>query len=205
MLQRGVRPGALERLPRVVAKGPSRRRQDETANLRARPLVQALVDGVVLTVDRQNGNTPPAGGRGHERAGHDEHLLIGDRNRFLRLDRRQDGFEPGGPCRRADDDVRRRMRWQPRQGLPHRHRQRRANSLRTPIGAGRCSRRRPWRRRRDGTARPAPPAARHCRLPPARQPSGGSDGHRPRRGRCGRSIRWSRGWRHSSRQLCRYT
>ena len=42
---------------------------------------------------------------GHERARHDQHFLVGQRDRLARLDRGQHRLEPRGARGRADHDV----------------------------------------------------------------------------------------------------
>src|SRR4029453_10868353 len=55
---------------------------------------QALEDGAVLGVDRQQLHAPRPRRGGHERAGHDQRLLVGKGDRAPGLDRRPGGQEP---------------------------------------------------------------------------------------------------------------
>ena len=64
------------------------------------------MDGVMFAVDRKNG-TPRATRRcRHERAGHDEHFLVRQRDRLPGVDRREHRFERRRTGRGANDDVR---------------------------------------------------------------------------------------------------
>ena len=49
---------------------------------------EALEDGAVLGVDRQELHTARPGGRRHQTAGHHERLFVGERDCPARLDRR---------------------------------------------------------------------------------------------------------------------
>ena len=63
------------------------------------------MDGVVLAVDRKNGDAARARGRGHERAGHHEHFLVRERDGLAGVDRGKHRLERVGARRGADDDV----------------------------------------------------------------------------------------------------
>ena len=145
--------------------------------------VQALVDRVVLAVDRQHRDAAPPRRRHHHRARHDEDFLVGERDRLARLDRREDGVERGRAGRGEQHDVGVGMRRdldqalgpaaRPRAPIATAGTSRTCSASRAGIAAGRERRRRAARR----DARRRPPA------------------------RSGRSIRSSRGWRCLSCQL----
>ena len=90
---------------REVAKRSARRGENQPPDLAPVTAVQALVDGVVLAVDRENRHAAAARGLRHQRARHDQHFLVGERDRLARFDRREHGLEASGPGRRADHDV----------------------------------------------------------------------------------------------------
>jgi hypothetical protein len=60
-------------------------------HLRAVVAHETLEDRAVLGVHRQERHAPRAGGRGHEGPRHDERLLVGERHRLPRPDRRHGG------------------------------------------------------------------------------------------------------------------
>ena len=105
MAQRIFRLDAGERRDRHLTERSARRRQDDASNLLAPPPVEALMDGVVLAVDRKDGDAARTRGRGHERACHHQHFLVGERDGFAGVDRGKDGLERVGPRRCADHDV----------------------------------------------------------------------------------------------------
>ena len=78
-------------LRRPRAKGPAARRENQAANMPRVATFEALENGIVLAVDRQDAPTM-APGRGHDHlAGHDEHLFAGQSNVLPRLKRRERG------------------------------------------------------------------------------------------------------------------
>ena len=89
----------------AVAERSARRRQDQPPDLAAVAAVQALVNRVVLAVDRQDGDAAPARGGDDQRAGHHEHFLVRERDGLAALDRRQHRLEAGGAGRGAEHDV----------------------------------------------------------------------------------------------------
>ena len=117
--------------------------------------------------------TPRAArGLGDERARHDQHFLVGERDGLAGLDRREHGLEAAVPAEAqmtmsTDGCVATATR--PSAPVPTTRRRRRAARRRA---AGRRRRPSPWRRRRGGSARSARRAARRCRPPRARRPSG---------------------------------
>ena len=63
------------------------------------------MDGVVLAVDRQDGDAVARRRLGDDAARHDEDFLVGERDRLAQLDRRQHRFERFGSTRRAQHDF----------------------------------------------------------------------------------------------------
>ena len=105
MLQGGCRLRALEGAGRRFSGRPPRCRQDDAAYVFLVSAVQALMNSVVLAVDRQKRHAVRARGCGDERARHHQHLFVGQRDRLSRIDRRKHRFEPRGAGRRANHDV----------------------------------------------------------------------------------------------------
>ena len=130
--------------------------------------VQALVDGVVLAVDRQHRDAAPARGLHDQRAGHDEDFLVGERDRLAGLDRGQHGVERRRARRGEQHDVGVGMRRDREQSLARR-RPATARAAALPrarlharASAARCH------RDRVGPKRgPARPSARSSLRPPA--------------------------------------
>ena len=92
---------------------------------RALAAVQALVNRVVLAVDRQHGDAAPARAIHDDRAGHHEDLLVGERDGLAAVDGGEDGVERGGPRRGEEHDIGVRVRRDGNQPLrPARHRRR---------------------------------------------------------------------------------
>ena len=58
--------------------------------------MKALVDGVVLAVDRQDRDALAAGRVHDDAAGHDEDFLVGECDGLTGFDRRQHGIERRG-------------------------------------------------------------------------------------------------------------
>ena len=105
MHQRILRRDARQLGRRTSAERSSRRGQDEPSDLRPGAPVQALVDRVVLAVDRQNGDATAAGGLGDDAASHHEHFLVRKRDGLAVLDGRDHRFEPLGPRGGAQHEV----------------------------------------------------------------------------------------------------
>ena len=95
----------VETRRRPAAEGPARRREDQAPQLARPAAVQALVDGVVLAVDRQNRDAAAARRVHDETAGHHQHFLVGEANRLAGVDRREHGLERGRARRRAQHDI----------------------------------------------------------------------------------------------------
>ena len=105
MLQRLLRRHRVERLARPLAKGTARSGQDEPPDIRRIVPAQALVNGVVLAVHRQDVHAAPLRRRHHQAAGHHQHFLVGQRHRLAGLDCRQGGVERSRAGRGAQHDV----------------------------------------------------------------------------------------------------
>ncbi len=86
-------------LGRHLPEGTSGGGQDDFADFLAVGPLQALENGVVLAVDRQNLSFPFAGLAHHRGTGQNKDLLAGDRQILARAQRRQRRSQPG----RADD------------------------------------------------------------------------------------------------------
>ena len=181
-----------------AAERSARRGQHQAADFAARAAVQALMNRVVLAVDRQDRDALARRGLGDDAAGHHQDFLVGERDRLAVLDRREDRFERLGAARGAQHEVHVRMRRDGDEavaaGAGNRHVRPGARSA----AAGRSRRRSPSRRRAAGTARSARRDARRSRPPPGRRPAADRDARRRRRARSGRSSRWIRGWRCAS-------
>ena len=89
----------------AAAKRSTRRGQHQPPDLGPIASVQALVDRVVLAVDRQNGDATAAGGLGDDAASHHEHFLVRKRDGLAVLDGRDHRFEPLGPRGGAQHEV----------------------------------------------------------------------------------------------------
>ena len=105
MAERGVDGDAGQRLGGQVPERPARRGQDQPAHLRRIAPVQALVDGVVLAVDRQHVDAVGPGQVHHQAAGHHQHFLVGERDALAGADRRDHRLERGRAGRRAQHGV----------------------------------------------------------------------------------------------------
>ena len=105
MTQRLLGRHPLERRGGEVAKRSARRGENQPPDL-ARAAVRADTDAWRCARCRPE-ESPRRAARGlrHQRAGHDQHFLVGERDRLAGVDRGEHGFEAGGPGRRADDDV----------------------------------------------------------------------------------------------------
>ena len=89
----------LELVERQLAERPAGGRQPDGLDLRVRADAHALVDGVVLAVDGQDGHVALAGGGGEDFAGRHHALLVGQADRLAGKDGRVGGFKAGD----ADD------------------------------------------------------------------------------------------------------
>ena len=86
--------------------GPAGRGEDQPAHLAAVAAVQALVNGVVLAVDRQNRDAAPRARRPPSaRPAMTSTSLLASASVLPRVDRRQRGLEAGGARRGAQHDV----------------------------------------------------------------------------------------------------
>ena len=160
--------------------------------------MQALMDGVVLAVHRQNGDAAALRGLRDDPAGHDQNFLVGERDRLAQLDGGQDRFEAIGTRRRAQDEIGVGVRRDRDQSIPARSRHRRARRTRSrPADRPPCWC--PWPRRRAGTARSVRRRAPRSRQPPGRRPAIDRDGRPQLTARSARLSRSIRGWRCASR------
>ena len=96
--------GGGDSLRRPGPERPARSGQDQTPNGTARihagsAIRQALEDGIVLAVDRQQRDAGLAAGSAEKRAGHDDGFLVGQQHRACAARRRQRGRQ----ARRPDD------------------------------------------------------------------------------------------------------
>ena len=94
--------------------------------------VQALVDGVVLAVDRQDRDARRAGPVHHEAAGHHEHFLVGEGDGLAGVDGGEHGLEGRRCPTRRRARGRRRAASRPSRG---RRRRRRSAAGRWPTAA----------------------------------------------------------------------
>ena len=88
-------------LGRPGPEWPARRREDQPSHFGRAPARDALQDGAVLGVDRDDLTSAVARGAHHQLAGHDERLLVRERDPLPRRERRQRRRQP----RRPDDPV----------------------------------------------------------------------------------------------------
>ena len=65
--------------------------------------IEALEDGVVLAIDRQNAHAFLCGGVHHDLAGHDENFFARNRQIFARFDRGQRRTQSAGSDNRNQD------------------------------------------------------------------------------------------------------
>lgn len=105
MPQRVFRRDVRKRRDRHLAKRSSRRGEDDASNFFTPAAVQALVNRIVLAVDRKNGYAMRTRGGCHERTRHHQHFLVRERNCLAGLDGRQHGLERIRARGRADDDI----------------------------------------------------------------------------------------------------
>ena len=104
----GLRIDVFERP--MIAKRASGRRENEASDFLARTPVKALVNGVVLAVDRQNRHAALACSIGDKPTRRDQHLLVGQRDCLAALNGREYRFEARRTRRRTDHDVDGRVR-----------------------------------------------------------------------------------------------
>jgi hypothetical protein len=88
-----------------AAERSTGRRQDQPPHLGGLAAVQALMNRVVLAVHRENRDAVSHRSLGDEAAGHDEHFLVGERDRLALFDRREHGLQRLGPARGAQHEV----------------------------------------------------------------------------------------------------
>ena len=139
----------------------------------------------------------------HERAGHHQHFLVGERDRLARLDRREHRFERRRARRGAEHDVDVGMRGDRDQPVGPATPASRPRSTRRRAAPQRVERRRRWPSRSPGgSARPARRArSAFVAGGEADDAQRDRDARRRRRARSGRSSRSSRGWRCASCRL----
>ena len=162
-----------------------------------RAAVQALVDRVVLAVDRQHEHAVLAGGRHHERAGHHQDFLVRERDRLAGVDRGEHGVERRGAGRGEQHDVRVGMRRDGDQAVRAARHARGCGAAAARVRAPREPRPR-WTASRwcaDARRRPGRRSGPRSRRPPARRPAGGRRARRRPRARSDRSSRSIRGSR----------
>ena len=90
---------------RAAAERPARRGQDQAPHVPGRTPVQALMNGVVLAVDRQHCHAVPAGRLHHQAAGHHQHFLVGEGDGLAAGDGGEHGLERRRARRGAEHDV----------------------------------------------------------------------------------------------------
>ena len=88
-----------------TAERAARRGEDEAPHGSRRRAGQALEDRAVLRIDGQEGHAVRPRGLRHQRPGHDQGLLVGQRDRAAGTDRRQRRQETRPADRRRQDDV----------------------------------------------------------------------------------------------------
>ena len=104
-MQRILRRHFVQRTHGPPSEGTARGGEDEALQLVRPSSMQALMDGVVLAVDREDGHAPSFGRLHDETAGHHEHFLVRERNGFPGLDSGQHGIEGGGSRRSTQDEI----------------------------------------------------------------------------------------------------
>ena len=124
-----------------VPERPARGGQDQPAHFRRVAPVQALVDGVVLAVDRQHVDAVRPRQVHDQAAGHHQHFLVGERDALAGANRRDHRFERRGARRGAQHGVDVVARHQLDQGLRAggaqlEVRRRRGRQLRPQLRAG---------------------------------------------------------------------
>ena len=85
--------------------GPPDAVRIEPRDFRCRAAVQTLVNGIVLAVHRQHRHAAAAGRIHDDRAGHDQHFLVRERDGLARIDGAQHRVEARRPRRCEQDDV----------------------------------------------------------------------------------------------------
>jgi hypothetical protein len=91
---------------RVPAEGAARGGDHERRQLLARQLAEALLEGGVFGVDRQDRPTSPPRGGKHELAARHEALLVREGEVEAPLERVEAGLEPGGADHGVEHDRR---------------------------------------------------------------------------------------------------
>ena len=166
--------------------------------------VQALMDGVVLAVDGQHRNAFLPRRIHHDAAGHDQHFLVGERDRLARLDRAQHRVERRGARTTRTARCRRRDARRSRRG-PRCRRRRSPRAIRRARRAACPSpRRSPSPPRADGTRGSASPSRATLVAAAIATTSTRSDASARRRARSCRSIPSSREWRCASQRFHRF-
>jgi hypothetical protein len=95
-----------ELVQRQLAERPAGGREPDGLDLSVRADAQALVDGVVLAVDGQDGDVALAGGGGEDFAGGHHALLVGQADGLAGQDGGVGGFEAGDADDGRDDEIR---------------------------------------------------------------------------------------------------
>ena len=143
----------------------------------------------------QDRHALPRGRRGDDGAGHHQDFLVGQRDGLAGVDGGQHGLQRGGPRRGAEQRRRRQGAWRPPRG-PRRRRSAAAAGRRPGARApGRARAAWPWPPRGGARARSGARAGSRWRRRPGPPLPGGRRAPRRPTARCGRSIRWTRGWR----------
>jgi hypothetical protein len=88
-----------------LAERPARSREPDGLDFSVRADAQALVDGVVLAVDGQDGHVALAGGGGEDFAGGHHALLVGQTDGFAGQDGSMRGFEAGNAYDGGDHKI----------------------------------------------------------------------------------------------------
>ena len=91
---------------RPIAERPARGREQDAVEVLAALPLEALEDGAVLAVDRQDAHAAPRRASGHQRPGHDQGFLVGQRDRFAGIDGRQRRAKPGAAHHGRKRDLR---------------------------------------------------------------------------------------------------
>ena len=107
---RASSPRPLRVRTRPGRETATRRGQHQAADLAAPAAVQALMNRIVLAVDRQDRDTLPRRGLGDDAAGHHEDFPCWRARSSGRARRREDSFERLGAARGAQHEVHIRMR-----------------------------------------------------------------------------------------------
>jgi hypothetical protein len=87
---------ALQRVSGELAERAAGGGENQPSDFAAIASVQTLMNGVVLTVDRQDRHALPTRRVGHELTRHHEHFLVRDRKRLAGVDRGEHCLETCG-------------------------------------------------------------------------------------------------------------